>query len=76
MSAKFKDVSHHLFALLLDVSGATREHCVDESGVLELGWGLTVDQKWSQCLGCIVRHHPLKVISNQYVIYIVYLASL
>jgi len=31
---------------------------VVESEVSELRWGRTTDQKWSQCLGRFVRHHP------------------
>jgi len=29
--------------------------------LLELRWGRTIDQKWSQCMGHLVRYHPVTV---------------
>jgi hypothetical protein len=34
---------------------------VDESELLELRWRRTIDYIWSQCLGCLVRYHPVTV---------------
>jgi hypothetical protein len=36
---------------------------VDESGVDEVRWGRTIDQKWPQIFGCFVGYHPVTVTS-------------
>jgi hypothetical protein len=34
---------------------------------LKLRWRCTIAQKWSQSMGRLVRYHPVKVTSNQYI---------
>jgi hypothetical protein len=36
---------------------------VDESGVLELRWVCTINQKWPLCLGRFVRYQPVRLTS-------------
>jgi hypothetical protein len=40
---------------------------MNESGVLELRWERTINQKWLQCLGRFVRHHSLSFWSSLFV---------
>jgi hypothetical protein len=49
-------------ALLPDVSASyCQRTLVDESGMIKTLTGDTTVQKWSQCLGRLVRHYPVTV---------------
>jgi hypothetical protein len=52
-SAKFKVTSQHLPALLLDISGATREHWWMNLEWLELTWGCTIEHKMAAGYGTL-----------------------
>jgi len=45
------------------------QRLLHKPGVLELRWGRTIDHKWPQCLGRFVRYHPVRVNSNQYMLF-------
>jgi hypothetical protein len=60
---KFTAIFRHVFpASLTDVSA---DYCqialVDESGKIRTQMGTQKDQKWSQCLGRLVRYHPVTI---------------